>query len=479
MKILLVNPSHQEVYKKVPTVAGLSQPMGLLCIAAYMRENGFKEIEILDIQAEQLNKDEIKNRISKDINIIGCGSLTPNLKNAVEVFRIAKSINPKIITVLGGDHITALPKETIETFKEIDFGVIGEGEITFHELCSYIEKNRKDYENINGLTFRRDNEVNVNQLRGLIEDINILPIPAYDLVPMKKYSPPAHHTSFGGNVKLKPFTIFFSLRGCPYRCTYCASKVMWQRKVRYRSIENVKKEIDYLIKNYNIKCLEFNDENFIINKDRLNKLLDLLQDYHDKNGLSWNCLTRVDSVEEDILIRMKKAGCYFIRFGVESGSQTILNAMKKDITVQQVKDAFKLVNKVGIPSSASFILGYPGETKETLQETLDLAKEIDPIMAFFFIAIPIVGTELYNETKQKNLLLNSNWTDWVQMAETPMIKTENLSSEDLMKFRKKAYKEFYFRPKYIWKLAKGIRTKEQIKFYIKGALGALSLSKEK
>lgn len=478
MKVLLINPSHQEVYKKVPTVAGLSQPMGLACLAAYIRENGFNDVKILDIQAEQISKDEIKNHIPNDVDLVGCGSLTPNLKNAAYICTLVKEINPKITTVLGGDHITALPKETMEMFKDIDFGVVGEGEVTLLELCNFLKEGRNDFEKINGLVFRKDNELILNEKRALIPDINILPIPAYDLLPMEKYSPPAHHTSFGGNVKLRPFTIFFSLRGCPYRCTYCASKVMWERKVRYRSIENVKKEIDYLIKDYNIKCLEFNDENFIINKDRLDKLLDLLQEYHDKNGLYWNCLTRVDSVDEATLIRMKKAGCYFIRFGVESGSQKILDAMKKDITIKQIKDAFKLVNKVGIPSSASFILGYPGETRETLEETLELAKEINPIMAFFFIAIPIVGTELYTQAKENNLLLNSDWTGWVQMAEEPMIRTENLSTNDLMDFRKKAYKSFYFRPKYVWKLAKGIRTKEQVKFYVKGALGALNLIKE-
>ncbi|MEA3378922.1 MAG: radical SAM protein, partial [Nanoarchaeota archaeon] len=266
-------------------------------------------------------------------------------------------------------------------------------------------------------------------------------------------------------------------RGCPYNCRYCASKVMWKKKVRYRSLDKTMEEIDYLIDKFKIKCLEFNDENFIINKPRMYKLLEELKDRKEEYGLHWNCLTRVDSVDKRSLETMKDAGCYFVRFGVESGNQKILNAMDKGITVKQIKDAFKLINKVGIANSASFIIGYPGETKETFNETLRLVKEINPTLAFFFIAIPIVGTHLYKEAKEKNLILNPDWNGWVQMAEKPIMKTETLNPNDLLEMRRKAYKEFYFRPSYMLKMLKSIRSKEQLKFYINGALGALNLTK--
>lgn len=476
MKILLIKPPEKEVYTKVPTIAGIAQPMGLACIAAYVREHGFKNIKILDCEAEQIGLNEIQKNIPEDVDVIGLTSVTPTLKNAIEIMKLK---NPKSVTVLGGDHITALPKETLEAFKEIDFGVIGEGEITFLELLQELDKKDKDFSKIKGLVYRDEDKIIQNEPRPLIKDINELPIPAYDLLPMGKYLPPAHHAIFTQKgIKLSPFTIFFSLRGCPYRCKYCASKVMWERRVRYRSVEKTFEEIDYLIENYGIKCLEFNDENFIINKPRMKELLKGLKERKQKYGLYWNCLTRVDSVDPETLKEMKEAGCYFIRYGVESGDQTILDAMAKDITTKQIKHAFKLTKKAGIACSASFIIGYPGETKDTFRTTLNLAKEIDPTLAFFFVAIPIVGTDLFKEAQEQNLILNPDWNGWVQMAETPIMRTKDLRPEELIKMRDQAYKEFYLRPKYIWKMIKSIRTKEQFRFYLKGFLGVLNIVKK-
>ncbi|MBU2637744.1 MAG: B12-binding domain-containing radical SAM protein [Nanoarchaeota archaeon] len=478
MKILLIKPPEKEVYTKVPTIAGIAQPMGLACIAAYARENGFKDISILDCEALQIGVNEIKEHIPKDVKVVGLTSVTPTLKNAAAIMKAAKELNPSCITVLGGDHVTALPEETLEAFPEIDFGVFGEGEVTFLELLNELKKKEGDFSKIKGLAYRENGKVKKNAARPLMEDINILPIPAYDLLPMKKYSPPAHHAIFTEKgVRLNPFTIFFSLRGCPYRCKYCASKVMWKRKVRYRSVEKTMEEVDYLIKNYGIKCLEFNDENFIINKPRMNEIIRELKIRKEKHGVYWNCLTRVDSVDEQTLRVMKEAGCYFIRFGVESGDPEILKGMSKDITIKQIKHAFALTNKAGIACSASFIIGYPGETKETFRRTLNLAKEIDPTLAFFFIAIPIVGTELYKEAKEKNLILNPDWNGWVQMAETPIMKTEELEPGEMIKMRNQAYKEFYLRPKYIWKMLRNIHTKEQFMFYVRGFLGVLNIIK--
>ena len=273
MKILLIKPPEKEVYTKVPMIAGLAQPMGLACIAAYVREHGYKDVSILDCEVEQIGLDEIKDHIPKDLDVIGLGSVTPTLKNAAEIMKIAKEANPNCITVLGGAHISALPEETMKEFPQIDFGVIGEGEITFLELLQQLEK-KKGFSSVEGLIFREKDKLVMNDKRQMIQDLDTLPIPAYDLLKMDRYLPPAHHAAFTGKgIQLSPFTIFFSLRGCPYNCKYCASKVMWKKEVRYRSVEKTMEEIDYLIKNYNIKCLEFNDENFIINKPRMFKLL--------------------------------------------------------------------------------------------------------------------------------------------------------------------------------------------------------------
>ncbi len=474
MKVQLINPSYQEVYKKVPTVAGINQPMGLAYLAAYMRENGHK-VSILDAVALQIPMSELHKHIPKDVDVVGVGAVTPTVKKACDVLQIARNVSPNVKTFLGGDHMTALPFETMKEFPIVDYGVISEGEITTVELLDKLEKRgKKDLSKVNGMIYRDNGQIRMTAPRPLIENLDILPMPAYDLLPMELYRPPAHHSSFQvKGVKLQPFTIFFSLRGCPYRCNFCASKVMWTRKVRYWSVERTLEEIDYLVDKFNIHCLEFNDEIFVINKSRMNPILDGLikRDY----DLHWNCLTRVNHCDRESLEKMKKSGCYFVRFGVESGSQKILDAMEKDQTPAQIKAAFKLIHEVGIPASASFILGYPGETTETFEETIKLAKEINPQLAYFFLAIPIVGTGLYDITVKENLISDPNWDNWVQIAEDPLIRSRELTTDQLQELRKKAYKEFYMRPSYLWKMFIGIKSFEQVKYYARGALGALNL----
>ncbi len=475
MKVLLINPGYQQVYEKVPTVAGKNPPINLACLAAYLREHNIN-VSILDAEAEEISLENIGRYISKDVDVIGVGAVTPTINNAVQILKVAKEVNPDCKTVVGGCHITALPKETMEQFPVIDYGVIGEGEITTLELINAIKKKNKSFSRIKGLVYRNKNLIRINQPRPLIENLDSLPFPAYDLLPMNLYSPPAHHTSLGKRIPLKPFTIYFTGRGCPYQCTYCAAKLMWNRRTRYKSIKKVMEEIDILVNKYKIRNLEIDDETFTLDKQRV---MEFNKELRNRNyNLKYNCITRVDTVDKELLQDMKNSGCYFVRYGVESGSQKILDAMKKGITVQKIKDTFKITNKIGLTNSASFIIGYPGETWETFNETMKLSKKIKPTLAYFFVIIPIVGTELYKYAKENNLLLHENWNKWVQMPDIPMIKNENLTSEEIIKMRDMAYKKFYFRPSYILRRLLKIRTVEQLKFYAKGALGVLNIVKK-
>ena len=474
MKVLLVNPTHKEAYSKVPSAEGVNPPLGLAYIASYLRENGI-DVSLIDAAALDISHEELrKNMSEKEFDIIGVPSMTPSLNSSLNALEIAREINPRCKTVMGGNHISALPIETLTNYQIIDFGVLREGEITFLELVNALEKNQ-ELSKVDGLVYRKDGIINVNPKRKFIENLDELPLPAYDLLPMDKYRLPAHHTSYSGNIKLKPFFLLFTSRGCPYDCTYCASKVIWERKVRYRSPENVLKEIDILVNKYGVKCLEIADDIFTINKQRLHAILDgLIERNYD---LHFNCLSRVDTVDLESLKKMKKAGCYLIRFGVESGSQKILDRMKKNVKVEQIRNAFKLVNKANIASSASFIIGHPGETEETVNETIKIAKEINSDAALFFIAIPLVGTELFEIAKNQNLIVNKEWIHWKQVPEKPVMRTEELTVEDLLRLRKKAFKEFYFRPYYLMERLLKIRTIDQIKYYFNGLLAVLKISK--
>ena len=470
MNLLLINPPYREVYSKVSFAAGVNPPIGLAYITSYLRENKIN-VKLLDAEALEIPISKITPYL-KGYDIIGVSSMTPSLNNALKIFKIAKKLNPKCITILGGPHVTAIPVETLKTYPFIDIGVLGEGEHTALELIKALEK-KSSLAKIKGIVYRNKNKIKLNPRRELIKDLDSLPFPAYDQLPMHKYRAPAHHVSFGKNIPLAPLFMLFSARGCPYNCNYCDSKIMTGRVVRYRSIENTINELKLLKEKYNVRCIDWGDENFIIDKKRAHALLDAM--LKEKLNIHFCCLTRVDSVDKEILIKMKKAGCFLIRFGVESGDQRILNAMNKGITLQQIKKAFKLINEVGIPSSASFILGYPGETKQTALNTIKLAKEIKPFLAHFFIAIPIVGTKIYEIAKQKNLITDSNWQHWVQMSQDPVIRTESLTTKQLIRLRTKAYKQFYLRPDYIIKILSNIRTAEQAKFYIKGLTSVVSM----
>lgn len=474
MKLLLINPPYKEVYTKVPTVAGKNQPLNLACLAAYLREKGIK-VSILDAEALEISLENLHKYIKKDFDVVGVGAVTPTLKNAAKVLEICKRINPDCKTLVGGSHITAIPIETMKLYPVIDYAIMGEGEITTLELLKALKKN-KSVSKIKGLAYRKGKKIITNKPRPLMESIENLPLPAFDLLPMHLYSPPAHHTSLGENILLKPFVIYHTGRGCPYQCTYCAAKLMWHRRVRHKSIKKVMEEIDILVNRFKIKNLEINDETFTVNKKRTLQFNSELKKR--KYDLAYNCITRVDTVDKELLTSMKKAGCYFVRYGVESGNQKILDAMKKGITIKQIKDAFKITNKIKLTNSASFIIGYPGETRETINDTIKLSKQIKPTLAYFFVCIPIVGTDLYNEAKKRNLILHKDWTKYVQMPDKAMLKTETLSSEELIKLRNKAYKQFYLRPQYILSRLFKIRTIEQLKFYTKGALGVFTIIKK-
>lgn len=472
LKVLLVNPPYKEVYAKVE-LDEVVPPLGLAYLASYLRENAI-EVDIYDANALGTNIDKLKEKLPKDFDIIGVPSFTPSISKSAKALQIGKEINPDCVTLMGGPHITGLPEGTMDSYPVIDVGVLGEGEVTTLELVRALEA-KSDLRKINGIIFREKNELVETPRRDFIEDLDVLPFPAYDLLPMDRYQLPLHHVGFGRNIDIKPFFLMFTSRGCPFRCTYCASKVMWGRKVRYRSAENIIKEIDYLVEHHGIRVLDFADDIFTLNKKRLSTILDMLieRDYN----LHFNCLSRVNTISKEEALKLKKAKCYLIRFGVESGSQKILDMMKKDITISQIKNAFRLTREAGISSSASFILGHPGETQETAKETIDLAKEINPAMAHFFIAIPLVGTELYSMARENNFIVNENWEFWKQMPETPVIRTEELAPEDLVDIRKKAYREFYIRPSYILTSISRIRNVGQIKLYLKGLKAVLHLTK--
>jgi anaerobic magnesium-protoporphyrin IX monomethyl ester cyclase len=475
MNVLLINPSYADVYKLVSTARGKTPPITLAYLAAYLRERGHR-VHILDAENLRIGVEEIEKFFPQDTDIVGVSSMTPSFNNSLKVLKAVKHIKPSCITVMGGPHITALPEEVMREAKNLDFGVLGEGEETLAELLDWLSSGRKDLKKlreIKGITFRDNQSVIITQKRDYISNLDSLPMPAYDLLDMSIYELKPHQVWSNKKVHLKPYTNLFTSRGCLHSCTYCASNIIWGRKARFKSSAYVLREINILVNEFGIKSISICDDSFLLDKDRAIEILDgIINRNYD---LNFCCFSRVDEVNEDLLYKLKHARCHLIRFGVESCSQKILDAMKKGYKVNQIRKVFKLCKKVGIAASACIIIGYPGETKESFNETLRTLKEIDPVGCDFFIAIPIVGTEFYEMALRNGYLVKRDWSEWIQLPDKPLIKTEHLTPQELLVLRKKALLDFYFRPYKIWQIVKNLRSAEEIRYYLNGLCAILGL----
>ncbi len=452
--IALINPNASvEVVKRL----GISTPpLGLGYLAAMLRERGFK-VKIVDDLVEKLSFSELLNRI-KDATIVGITSTTPTFSAALRYACAIKRRLPHTFIVLGGVHVTFMPYQALKNAC-VDAVCIGEGEYTLVELAERVEAGRsleglkgliyKDYGNGMGwengindcdencsIKQRDDIRIINNGPREFIQDLDSLPFPAYDLMPLEKY------TVLGQ--RLEHFPMITS-RGCPFGCRYCSSSLFLGRKFRARSPKNVVDEIEWLVDDFKAKYIAFSDDTFTLSKRRV---IEICDEIIKRNlDIKWSCSSRVDTISRELLEKMKKAGCSAIYYGVESASQRVLNYYKKRINLDRVKEAVKLTKKVGMETICSFIIGSPYETKEDMKETLKFALKLNPDYAQFSILTPYPGTDIYQEAKEKNLLLTENFDDYT--AGKPVIKNFYLSPEEITKFLRFCYLRFYLRPSFI------------------------------
>ncbi|MFH0805678.1 MAG: radical SAM protein, partial [Patescibacteria group bacterium] len=344
-----------------------------------------------------------------------------------------------------------------------DFIVVGEGEITFFELVKTIQEKKYNFENINGLYFKKENRIIKNQPRELISDLDSIPFPARDLFDLNLYSPAP--TKRLTDEECSPI---LTSRGCAFDCIHCVSKSIWKRKIRYRSSENIIAEIEECINKYNIKEFSIIDDNFTLNK---NRAIEFCQKVIEKKlPIAWICFSRADGINDELVKIMAKAGCKKISLGLESGSQKILDLMRKQTTIEQGKNAVEIIRKNKILVHASFMIGNIGETKETARETIDFAKNLDLDNASFFITCPVPGSDLYYYARDNGFINNKiSWEMFAPLSNTPPVLVQNnLSQNDLIYWQKKAFKEFYFRPKYIYRKLKQIKSWEGIKTIFQG-----------
>jgi anaerobic magnesium-protoporphyrin IX monomethyl ester cyclase len=432
MKITLVNPPYPPSVHSHPAFI----PLGLAYLGAVAEKAGH-QVTVIDCQAEKLTIESFHNRITQiPSDVIGVTATTLLYKSAMNLITIAKEIQPQAVTVLGGSHGTFWDENALKEYPALDIVVRKEGELTFIELVEKIES-KTSLANVLGITYRSDDKPVRNADRPFIDNLDSLPFPAHHLLPLEKLK----HNG-------KIIFPLVSSRGCVYWCDFCSTVRMFGRGYRMRSPNNVVDEMQLIHEKYGIDQVTFYDDAFSVDRNRVVKICEELHARH--LSLKWDCGTRVDMVDRELLKTMHNAGCFAVWLGVESGSETILGAMNKKIKIEQTKLAYKTAHQVGLMTIANVVLGFPSETEETAIETIRLVKELNPDDVGFYIATPYPGTPMY-ETVIKNGWLRITDFDKFDTA-GPTFETPQLSMEKLAELRAKAYQDFYLRPSYVIKM---------------------------
>lgn len=460
MDILFINPPW---YKKSgniwKSVSACVPPFGLALLAALAREKGFS-VSILDCNALQLGLDKIEEHLPNlPPRFVGITATTVLMENAREVAKIIKGKYPDAKVVVGGVHPSVRPEEVIN-LPEVDYVVMGEGEVTLLELLS-----NKNPSGIKGLGFKRKGEIVLNPPQEIIPDINIFPFPAFDLLPMDKYY------SAAGSYKRKPSLGMITSRGCPGRCTFCKGNILGE-KIRFRRAEKIIEEIKYLQENYGIKDVSFYDDTFTTNKDNVSKFCDFILE--NKIDLTWCCFSRVDTVNFELLKKMKAAGCYQVMYGVESAVPEILENIKKRITLQKVEETVAATKKAGLETRLAFMFGNPGETEETIKKTIKYSIYLDPDLVSYNITTPYPGTEMFEWAEKNGYLIHKNWSDYD--LSKPVMELPTISSKKVLDYYKKSYRRFYLRPSYVLKRLSRIKNIEDVKRNFQSFLSFLNFN---
>lgn len=422
-KVALVNPHYPRGAPK-----SIFIPLGLGYLAAVLEENQY-EVDVLDLQMIDPTVQQIESDLSKtDADIVGVTTSTLTYWPAIEVVKAAKRALPDALTLVGGPHVTALPEQTLNESPEVDIVVRGEGERTMLELANLVSKaDLKNLDKIDGVTFRKNGRIVQTNNRAFIENLDELPHPAYKHFQLEKY-----------RMEGKNYLPIITSRGCPFECTFCLASSMCGTRFRTRSPKKVLDELEWMRDVHHADIFALYDDTFTFDKKRANAICDEMKARN--FDLPWDCRTRVDQITTEILTKLKNANCQLVHFGVESGNQKMLDAMKKHTTVEKNAWAIKLSKEVGISVAISVVVGYPGETPEMLKETFDFIKKTKPDFVYVCQAIPYPGTELLE------ILRNLNWevsTDWNKFDEqSPVFKNPLLSAEQIDKMRGEFYDDF-------------------------------------
>ncbi len=411
MRVAVIAPPY-------PLAEAPAPPLGVTYVAAAFESAG-ADVRIFDYIVSQYSADKLKAQLDEfHPHVVGSTSVTLNFPGAAGIIRTAKRHSPSLITVMGGPHVSFDDTATLVNYPEIDFIVRGEGERTIAELMAK-EMNPEAWTDIRGLTFRRDGRIVATDSQPFIEDLDTLPLPARHLLPLSRYQALGY-----------PISIVTS-RGCPYSCIFCLGRRMGGKRIRQRAAPLVVDEIEQILA-YGIDRINVADDLFVSHSGKVKEVCEEI--LRRSLRFSWSAFARVNTVDRETLLLMRKAGCDSVSFGVESGNPEMLKRIGKGITLEQVREAVSLCREAGIIAHTSFIAGLPGETPETLRETEEFAASLGSLYGYHHLA-PFPGTTVREEVEKYDLeILTDDWTRYD--ANSAIVRTSALSPEEIERFVK-------------------------------------------
>jgi anaerobic magnesium-protoporphyrin IX monomethyl ester cyclase len=425
-KVLLITPPY---HCGVLESAGTWMPLGMVYVAGTLQKAGY-DVSIYDAMSKFDTFDDIRKHINYfDPDAVGTAAYTSSIYDAVSVLRIAKEVNPEIITLLGGIHATFCWEELLNKESSVvDYIIRGEGDIAPKELLDCVFAGKKA--DIPGIAYARNGKIICTKERPLISDLDALPL-AWNLVEWKDYSFKTKKNS--------TLAVVSSSRGCTQKCTFCSQRLFWREKWRARSPENFVSELEHLNSTYGVDVAMIADETPTFDRERWEKILDLLVE---KNlDLELLMETRVDDIlrDKDIINKYMESGILHIYVGAESASQDTLDRYNKNLKVEQSKEAIDLINNAGIISETSFVLGMPDETPQSIEDAVKLAKYYSPDLAFFLAIAPWPYSDIYPELAPYIEEFDYSKYNLVE----PIVKPTGMTREELNKHLLAAFKEFY------------------------------------
>jgi radical SAM superfamily enzyme YgiQ (UPF0313 family) len=460
-KVILVNPYYEESDHIQP-------PIGLGYLASCLKKNGFEPV-IIDANKERLKESRLVRKIiNLKPNFVGIQVYSVNLKNTKDILNSLKKKLPRLTTFIGGPHPSSSSENVFDYFKKsLDFAFKGEAEIGLPQLLSELKNDPPDFKKIPGLIYK-DGEKTISN-RPLFEaNLDQFGMPDWNLIKPETY-PEAQHGAFFKNFPIAPIV---TTRGCPFNCAFCAGKLNNGSVFRKRGVGGIVEEIKELYYKHGIREFHIVDDNFTLDKAFAKSVLKEIIRLNLKASFAVPNGVRLDTLDEEILSLMKRAGFYLVSVGIESGSDRVLKLMNKNLMPSQIREKVHLIKKSGLDVAGFFILGYPGETEKEIKKTIKFSLELGLLRANYFIFLPLPGTPVFKELERDGKLKKMDFSNF---SFTEPSFEGNINSKKLAKLQKEAFVKFYFRrPKILIKNLTKIKSPKHAYFLFKRALHWLS-----